>query len=118
MQHAAKARRNETFFRGFDLDTTPYLEWVVVAIFYTALHLVEAFAATRGEHPDSHGERERFLWASPELQPVIVHYFYLKDRSEDARYRIRTFLPDEVKHLITHHFEPLKQHIASLPVIP
>lgn len=118
MQHAVKAKHNETFFRGFDLDATPYLDWVVVAVFYTALHLVEAFAATRGEHPDSHVERDRFIWVSSELQPILAHYFHLKNDAEDARYRARTFAPDEVKHLIANHFEPLKQHIASLPAIP
>ncbi len=118
LQHAVKAKHNETFFRGFDLDTTPYLDWVVVAIFYAALHLVEAFAATRGEHPDSHLERESFIWASPELQPILSHYFQLKSDAEDARYGMRVFSSDEVRHLIADYFEPLKQHIASLPAIP
>jgi hypothetical protein len=118
IEHAAKATHNETFFRGFDLDTTPYLDWVVVAVFYAALHLVEAFAATQGEHPNSHLERDRFLWASSALQPILVHYFHLKSDAEDARYGMRTFSPDEVKHLIADLFEPLKQHIASLPAIP
>lgn len=117
-EHAHKVAHNEAFFRGFDLDTTPYLDWVVVVVFYSALHPVEAFAATRGEHFETHLEREQFVWASPELRPVYTHYRRLYDDSLDARYEIRTFTPDEVRGLITNHFEPLKQHISSLPVIP
>lgn len=40
-QHRQQAEHNKAFVQSFDLDTSPYLDWVVTAIFYTALHLVE-----------------------------------------------------------------------------
>jgi hypothetical protein len=41
-EHLDRARHNIRFAESFDLATTPYLDWVVTAYFYAALHLVEA----------------------------------------------------------------------------
>ena len=35
-----------------------YTEWEVTMLFYSALHYVDAFLATRGLHPQSHLERK------------------------------------------------------------
>lgn len=41
-EHLARAEHNQRFAESFELKTTPYPDWVVVAYFYAALHLVDA----------------------------------------------------------------------------
>jgi len=47
LTHKQQAQHNEEFIASFDLDATPYLDWVVTAIFYAALHFVDSYLATK-----------------------------------------------------------------------
>lgn len=46
-QHRKKAESNRKFLASISLDDHP--DWVVVAAFYTAVHLVERLRALAGE---------------------------------------------------------------------
>ena len=55
-QHQSKAERNRKFLDSISIDDFP--EWVVVAAFYTAVHLVERLRAEAGDgHSISHEDR-------------------------------------------------------------
>jgi len=42
-QHKQQAEHNRAFTQHLDLDTTFYLDWIVTAAFYAALHFIEVF---------------------------------------------------------------------------
>jgi hypothetical protein len=46
LEHLHRAEHNEESYLSFDLITTPYLDWVVNGIFYSALHYIESYLAT------------------------------------------------------------------------
>ena len=112
-EHLQKARHNEDFFESFDLISTPYLDWVITAIFYTSLHYLDAFLATQGIHPGSHSRRDTevrlFLGTSSYLD-----YRALKDDSQDARYRTRRFSAEEVEKGIKPTFQRIKWVLSLL----
>jgi hypothetical protein len=110
--HIYKARHNEQFFSSFDLDTTSFLDWVVNGIFYSALQYLDSYLANNGEHPDKHSDRMRLIWAKPDLGRSFFHlYRPLQDDSEDGRYRMRIFVPNEIRRDILPLLNKIKTHL-------
>jgi hypothetical protein len=110
--HIDKARHNEQFFSSFDLDTTSFLDWVVNGIFYSALQYLDSYLANNREHPDKHSDRMRLIWAKPDLGRSFFHlYRPLQDDSEDGRYRMRIFVPNEIRRDILPLLNKIKTHL-------
>ena len=70
LTHRQQAQHNEEFIASFDLDSTPYLDWVVTAIFYAALHFVDSYLAIRGVHLSSHRGRDSLI--TPNSIPTTI----------------------------------------------
>jgi hypothetical protein len=83
-EHLEQTRHNRRFFDS--LDTDAYSDWAATALFYTALHYLDAFLATLGIHPLRHPDRTREVRARLELREIFDDYRFLKDYSENARY--------------------------------
>lgn len=126
-QHRDQATKNELLFQSFDLNDTPYLDWAVVALFYAALHWVEAYLATvsdpigpqnprreGGHHAGGHSQRYNKVLSSPDLSPIRREYRELMTRSEEARYNCWDPPPDFVSSLATGEYEAIKNHISPL----
>ena len=110
--HIAKARHNEQFFSSFNIDTTPFLDWVVNGVFYSATHYLDSYFANRGEHPPTHKIRNDLIWNEPELGRSFFHlYRPLKDDSEEGRYNMRIFTPDEIRWYIIPLLNKIKAHL-------
>lgn len=111
--HLSKAKHNEEFYSSLDLDTTSFLDWAVNGIFYSALHYVDSYFALSGDHPGDHGERFRLIRTNSRLgQNFFINlYRPLKDDSEEGRYDVRIFTPDEVRNDIIPLLEAIKQHL-------
>jgi hypothetical protein len=85
--HLEQARRNYRLYQqlkaGGDL-----LEWAMVALFYTALHLIQACLIDMANHawdyPHNHQQRSNFVLKK--LQPLLRDYEFLQTRCDDARY--------------------------------
>jgi uncharacterized protein (UPF0332 family) len=78
------------------------VQWVVVAAFYCAVHCIQGYLLTRGHDPRNHASRGALV-ASPALGiPGAVQdaYFWLKMRSERARYRLGRFDPSFVRQRV------------------
>lgn len=115
-QHLQKAQSNEGFINSSGLlDPSTHLDWVVTAIFYTALHYVDSHLAKNGIHPKSHVKRDEAIKNDPNLIPIWNAYMKLKDESIKARYDFVTFGPQYVKDLIDIELQTIKQHILGLP---
>lgn len=114
LTHRQQAQHNEEFIASFDLDSTPYLDWVVTAIFYAALHFIDSYLATKGIHLSSHRGRDSLIWAVRDLRPIYSAYRRLKHRSEQARYDAVPFSSKQVRGLLNRELTSIKAHLASL----
>jgi uncharacterized protein (UPF0332 family) len=111
--HIALAKHNEAFvnsFGDYEKNTTPFLDWIVIATYYAALHYVDAVLyLSRGKDPHSHEERREAIRSEAKLAPVKNSYKFLEDKSKKARYLGWTFTPAEVKKLQLRYLEPIRE---------
>jgi hypothetical protein len=84
-QHRAKAENNEFLTTQIN---NPFWDWGVTANFYSALHYVEAYFASKTPqlHPPTHTLRDNHIHADSKLSPIYIDYRQLEDESRDARY--------------------------------
>ncbi len=113
-EHISKAEHNEKFAKHFTLNTTPYLDWVVTAFFYSAVHYVEAFLATIAKHSSDHRVRDSNLRRTPQLNVIYVEYNNLKNDSINARYHMYPFRPTEISLTVIPNHKKVKTHILSV----
>jgi len=109
-EHKRKAEHNELFAKSIDGGTNA--DWIVIALFYSALHYIDAFLALKGIHPVHHtgpGSRDNEIKAS--LSVIWNEYRYLKDESETARYETRTIRLEDVTADVLPDFETIKRFI-------
>lgn len=116
--HLDQARKNEEFFRQFDLATSRYFDWAVTALFYSALHYLDACLHEHrprqqlaGYHPETHEQRTPLIGRN--FPRVYRSYRELKDRSEDARYLLKPFTPEDVRSLEQRDFTSIKSFARS-----
>jgi len=106
-------QHNREFLSTFDRDATPYLDWMVTVIFYTALHVIERYLAHKGLHPTDHTARDAYLRRVRGFKFIWLDYRRLKDESIRARYEMASFTASEVQE----HEERLSRieaHVHSL----
>jgi uncharacterized protein (UPF0332 family) len=116
-EHLARAKHNLKFAQSFDLKTTVYLDWVVSAYFYAALHLVDALLVSKGEMPgETHELRKTQVREKWFLRSISSEYRALKDHSEDARYRLITMTSIRIQQKIIPLYDAIEKHI--LPQLP
>ncbi len=114
-QHQSQALKNEDFFTAFDLSATPYLDWAIVAIFYSALHHVESYLATTpAGNAKHHTDRHARIRNDPKLASLSKPYQELRHRCDDARYSLILFPPQTVSALFQNEFQTIKNQITSL----
>ena len=112
-EHLARVRHNIEFAKSFDWDKTPYLDWVVTAYFYAALHLVEALLYHKNQrHCDVHTERRQTIRANSYLKSIDREFEKLKDHSEDARYRLLTMTRIRLERNVIPLYEAIERHIV------
>jgi len=112
--HGERARDNEAFAAALDLASAIQRSWAVVALFYSALHWVEAYLATKDMHPGNHMVRSRLAGTDTNLRPIYLHYRELEDMSRHARYELRPFTEEQVRELRLRHLTAVKERIATL----
>lgn len=114
-EHVAQANHNRTFWNGFDLGSTPFLDWVVTGLFYEGVHWVEAFLDTRGEHSDDHKKR---LWAmrrnTAAVGSITADLETLKQESENARYRCYKHAPNDISSDLIPLVDKIRSHIQAI----
>ena len=81
----AKYRHNKSFSEVFDQSRYP--DWAITALFYAALHLVDAVLERElGRTPDTHIRRSAWLHKAGMTRPIAGEYQRLRGLSEQARY--------------------------------
>jgi len=116
--HISKAKRNERFYRKYDLHTSTFNEWAVIVLFYASMHYVDAVLSQDTSlseelrDPEDHYTRKRAVSQCRNLVPIVVDYLTLYDRSRDARYR-QTCFPEGYLHNLTSLFERVQGHLRK-----
>jgi hypothetical protein len=83
-QHRSKSRSNRRFLNSISIEDFP--DWVVVAAFYTAVHLIEEVRAASG-HGDSTSHEDRLAYVREEHTEIHTAYHILQNASMLARYQ-------------------------------
>jgi hypothetical protein len=109
-QHKGKAEHNRKFLGEIRIDAYP--DWVAVAAFYTAVHLVERLRAASG-HGDSTDHEDRLTYVQHVHPAIHTPYHLLQNVSLLARYQSNAdffaqFQPEDIRVRIVE---------GSLPVI-
>lgn len=113
-QHLAQAATNERLALAWEA-TDP--EWAATALFYAALHYVDAFFYLDGQinqNPDSfrsHSIRDSEV--ARRLNPVFAAYKRLSDVSREARYDCIPFNTGRVQRLRESSLFPIKRHVET-----
>src|SRR5262245_434283 len=107
-QHRGKAEHNRRFLATVSLDDHP--DWVVVAAFCTAVHLVEALRAYQG-HGHSTGHEDRLAFVQHHHPDIHTQYQILQNGSLLARYAsnadfFRQFQQDVIRDRLVGDFLP------------
>ena len=110
-QHRLQAKDNEDLCRRL-VGSRRHLDWAVTALFYSALHYVDA--ALHPVHPRNHAQRNHLLSRHPELRPVFPQYRLLYQRSLKTRYECVDPSTDEVRGLRRVVFQVLVTHVEGL----
>ena len=113
-EHIVKARHDRQFWSSYDLDQTPFKDWVVSGIFYEAVHWVEAFLATKGDHPNTHAQRSHAMQRYDDLDPVIIDYAVLKTESENARYNCYNHSSDDIRNDLVPTLGNIESYVQTL----
>ena len=111
--HSRQAKHNEAFLTEFNLAQTTYSDWAVTVMFYTALHLIEAYLATQGLHPTDHWVRENYLTRITALKPIYRPYRELRHYSEKARYRGARLTTDAITTL-SDGLKTIEEHLQEV----
>jgi len=90
--HLRQAQHNRDLIGALDPTNTNFLDWVVTAAFYAALHRIEAWFAAKELHFEEHTHRDDWLSRAKELRSVVwPRYKELEFQSRQARYQCVTF---------------------------
>jgi len=89
-EHIKKAKHNEGFVDIFDLKSSPYLDWALTGIFYSAIHYIEAVLAIKSKHPISHSQRNTLISLYIKNSDVYDDHRDLMEDSRDVRYKCIT----------------------------
>jgi hypothetical protein len=83
--HKLKAANNEALAASLP---DQFVDWAVVALFYAAVHYVEAHLAKHAPpvHSANHDKRDNNIASSRVLKPLWKNYRELKNQSRLARY--------------------------------
>lgn len=114
-EHVSQAEHNRAFWDGLSPSTTTFRDWVVVGIFYEAVHWIEAFLDTKGEHSDVHSNRMTAMRRHrTDVGSLRPDYELLKQESENARYRCHMHTSNEISNDLVPLVDGIKSHIRGL----
>ena len=78
VKHLSKAQHNEKSFNSLGMDTTEFRGWIVVGIFYAAVHYYEAYFARYAKHSPTHDTRDGWLAIDNKISDTYCDYRELK----------------------------------------
>jgi hypothetical protein len=67
------------------------MNWAITALFYAAVHYVDAYFVARTNRPIIHSQRRRQIHDSVHLKGIEGDYRMLQVMSEEARYEMAAY---------------------------
>jgi hypothetical protein len=111
-EHEARAERNEKVYAHLRVTAEgAFLDWEATALFYAALHRVEAFFAVVSRHPDGHAERQE--WVATYLKAAHSAYRQLEVLSQEARYNAHVELTPARVAIAVGWLETVKRAVSA-----
>jgi len=111
-EHIDKAEHNELMARSLiHSDAVDYFDWVVISLFYSALHYVDAYLIRYHAEPRSHEERREFIRST--RPGWDIEYRNLKDEGYNARYFVYSIDSERLNCEILPNFETIKNTILT-----
>ncbi len=93
--HRAKAKHNQGLIEKIGDE---FADWLVIAAFYKAVHIVEMLRAVEGQHSRGHyGRNGRNTYLETEHPSIWVEYFPIYNLSIRARYYCTRINVDKVR---------------------
>ncbi len=115
LSHLRQAQHNRDLITTLDPSSTRFLDWIVTAAFYVALHRIEAWFAGKGFHFETHTQRDDWLGKTRELRRVVwPRYKELEFQSRQARYQCVTFDRDFVQNRLLAFLDEIDNEVQSL----
>ena len=112
-EHLDKARNNKRFADCIKSSSPTFIGWAITALFYSALHYVEAYNARYDAHFREHSELSRDIADSPVLQSIYDDYRDLSNFSWNARYNAINYHEAELNEAKECH-EAVEKHLRKL----
>lgn len=111
--HILQARHNEEFYQATDKNV--YSDWAMTAVYYAALHYIDAFLARVNIiDPGGHDVRDQEVRGRAELRAISRLYFRLKSRSRNARYYCTRFHLGELQRSHDEDLADIRNHLLPL----
>jgi hypothetical protein len=108
--HLARAKDCHHFYLELGGRNAVRPEWAVVALFYSALHYIQAFLIMKGHRPKRHETRSDLL--RRQWPAIAAAYEQLYVKSRHARYELVSPTPNELT-LCESLLEMVKSEIAA-----
>ena len=110
-QHLSQAESNERFAESIAALPARFPDWEITALFYSALHYVDAFLSTQGIHPRNHDSRIESMKLYIRSWEDYRHLYRL---SLAARYNMASFTPAVADTVKAGPFRRVKEAILAL----
>jgi hypothetical protein len=111
-EHKDKAEQNEQLAATFPVSVCG-TEWAITAIFYAALHYVDAYFALQGRSYIGHASRNKQVSLDPALCVISDEYKNLYNLSRDARYEVMRLQPGHLTYAL-NQLDAIKKVICPL----
>lgn len=102
-EHLSKADSNRKFVDALELRSPTSFGWALTALFYSALHYVEAYNAKFNTHFSKHELRNKDIQGNPVLNPIWGDYRDLSEFSWNARYNYVNYGQKELDEAKQYH---------------
>lgn len=90
-QFLAKSRNNKVFAESLPLKTPTDVGWAMTALFYSALHAINAYLASQNRTCSDHEDRAKEIIYDPKINPIYKDYRDLHSLSQNARYHMNIY---------------------------
>jgi hypothetical protein len=111
-EHLSTSRDNEALAER--LVHMGEFGWAVTCLFYSALHLVEAYLVSVNLTSSNHRDRHTAMQRVPALQSVFRRYNHLKQQSENSRYQCQQFSRNAFVSVRDTDYRPLVSYLRNL----
>lgn len=113
--HIDQWKHNRAFISTIPLS---YPDWIINAVFYTALHAVDSLRAFDNNPVSDHRQRNDVLLRTNKYMQVNRFYHPLHDLSLESRYQLGVVgtidIPTIEKRVIERYLYPIEKSVQSL----